>query len=275
MKKFAKAIIAVLALVCLVGACFALVACDPDKEEGNDAPQYDGKLIVATNAAFPPFEMVDENGNYVGIDMDIAREIGKIINYEVEIKDMEFDSVITSIETGVANIGMAGLTVNAERLEQVDFCDPYFEASQVVIAKKGSAIAAATNEDALISALEGKKIGFQIGTVGEYYVRGDEGWGFPGIANAEPTSFQNGAAAVLALNNGQIDAIVIDKAPAQQFVANNSDLVALVDIPLTVEEYAFAVAKGDTKTKELVNHAMEILKLKGTFDEIVAKYYQG
>lgn len=274
MKKFGKIIIAMLVLACLVGACFALVACDPDKGDDNSKPVYDGKLIVATNAAFPPFEMIDENGNYVGIDMELAYEIGKILNYEVEIKDMEFDSVVTSIETGVATIGMAGLTVNEERLEHVDFCDPYFEASQVVIAKAGSAIAAATGESSLIAALEGKKIGFQIGTVGEFYVRGDEGWGFPGIANATPTSFQNGAAAVLALNNGQIDAIVIDKAPAQQFVASNSGLVAIVDIPLTVENYAFAVKKGDTKTKNLVNYAMAILKEKGTFDEIVAKYYQ-
>lgn len=271
MKKFAKIIIATLLLACLAGACFALAACNPDGKNSANAPSYDGKLIVATNAAFPPFEMIGDDGSYIGIDMELAYEIGKILNYEVEIKDMEFDSVITSIETGVATIGMAGLSINQDRLKHVDFCEPYFEASQVVIAKAGSGIAAATDEASLISALEGKKIGFQIGTIGELYVRGD---GYPGIANATPTSFQNGAAAVLALNNGQIDAIVIDKAPAQQFVANNSGLVALTQIPLTVEEYAFAVKKGDTKTMNLVNYAMAILKEKGIFDEIVAKYYQ-
>lgn len=271
MKKFAKIIIATLLLACLAGACFALAACNPDGNNDADAPSYDGKLIVATNAAFPPFEMIGDDGSYIGIDMELAYEIGKILNYEVEIKDMEFDSVITSIETGVATIGMAGLSINQDRLQHVDFCEPYFEASQVVIAKAGSGIAAATDEASLISALEGKKIGFQIGTIGELYVRGD---GYPGIADATPTSFQNGAAAVLALNNGQIDAIVIDKAPAQQFVANNSGLVALTQIPLTVEDYAFAVKKGDTKTMNLVNYAMAILKEKGTFDEIVAKYYQ-
>ena len=274
MKKFGKIIIAMLLLACLAGACFALAACNPDKGDENAAPEYDGKLIVATNAAFPPFEMIGDDGSYIGIDMELAYEIGKILNYEVEIKDMEFDAVITSIETGVATIGMAGLTVSEQRLEHVDFCDPYFEASQVVITKADSSIAAATDEASLLAALEGKKIGFQIGTVGELYVRGDADWDFPGIANATPTSFQNGAAAVLALNNGQIDAIVIDKAPAQQFVANNTGLVALTEMPLTVENYAFAVKKGDTKTKNLVNYAMAILKEKGTFDEIVAKYYQ-
>ena len=262
MKKFGKIIIAMLLLACLAGACFALVACDPDKGDDNSKPVYDGDNVRTVNV-----DTVRYKSTPTRYGEPEARNDG-------EIKDMEFDSVVTSIETGVATIGMAGLTVNEERLKHVDFCDPYFEASQVVIAKAGSAIAAATDESSLIAALEGKKIGFQIGTVGEFYVRGDEGWDFPGIANATPTSFQNGAAAVLALNNGQIDAIVIDKAPAQQFVASNSGLVAIVDIPLTVENYAFAVKKGDTKTKNLVNYAMAILKEKGTFDEIVAKYYQ-
>ena len=125
MKKFGKIIIAMLVLACLVGACFALVACDPDKGNDNSKPVYDGKLIVATNAAFPPFEMIDENGNYVGIDMELAYEIGKILNYEVEIKDMAFDSVVTSIETGVATIGMAGVSANPARPAHVPFCAPY------------------------------------------------------------------------------------------------------------------------------------------------------
>lgn len=274
MKKFFKILVVALVLATVIGACFALTACDNNKDKNNNKSTYDGQLIVATNAAFPPFEMVDENGNFIGIDMELAYEIGKILNYEVIIKDMEFDSVISSIETGAANIAMAGLTVSEERLKSVDFCDEYFEASQVVIAKKGSAVATASDVDSLVAALEGKKVGFQNGTVGEYYVKGDEGWDFPGITGVVATGYTNGAAAVMALNNGQIDAIVIDKAPALQFVSKNSDLVALTSLPLTVENYAFAIKKGDTKMKTLVNSAMEILKAKGTFDAIVAKYYQ-
>lgn len=259
-------------VIAVVIACtFAFTACD--KNDGNKDTAYDGTLVVATNAAFPPFEMIDLEGNYVGIDMDLARAIGEVLNYKVVIKDMEFDSIIGAIEAGQANIAMAGMSVSAARLAHVDFCDDYFDAGQVVIAKNGSAIAAATSKEQLEGLLENKKIGFQNGTVGEYYVKGDADWEFDGVSGAEAIGYTSGAAAVLALNNGQIDCIVIDIEPAKQFVNANSGIAALTDIPVYTDSYAFAVKKGDTKTQALVNAAMVILKEKGTFDEIVNKYF--
>lgn len=268
MKKFVTLILAIaLVTVCLTG----LAACG--EKDTDIKAEYDGKLIVATNAAFPPFEMTDVDGSYIGIDMELAYEIGKILNYEVVINDMEFDSVLASVEAKTATIAMAGLTVNAKRLLTVDFCNAYFNASQIVIAKTGSAGATATTAEDLNNALKGKKIGFQNGTVGEFYVKGDADWGFDGIPGAVPSGFTNGAAAMLALTNGQIDYIVIDKLPAIEFVKKFSGTKALTDLPLTVEEYAFAVQKGDAKTKTMVNAAMEILKANGKFDKIVKKYF--
>lgn len=266
----------VLAIMLIIATCctcaFAFAACDT-KTDKNAETVYDGKLVVATNAAFPPFEMVDDNGNYIGVDMELAYAIGKVLNYEVEIKDMEFDSIISAIESGQATIGMAGMSVSAARLEHVDFCDEYFDAGQVVIAKSGSAIANATTVEGLEAAIVGKKIGFQNGTVGEYYVKGDSDWGFDGVKDATAIGYTNGAAAVLALNNGQIDCIVIDVEPAKEFVKANTGLVAMTSIPVYTDKYAFAVKKGDTKTQQMVNAALVILKQKGTFAEIVNKYF--
>lgn len=235
------------------------------------------KLIVATNAEFAPFEMLDESGNPVGIDMELAAEIAKIMGVEYEISDMNFDSVIGAVESKKCNIGMAGLTITQKRLEQVDFCDTYFEASQVVIAKADSAIAKVTTKDALDAALEGKTIGYQTGTVGDYYVNGDEDFEFEGIEGATGKGYNSGALAVIALQNGQIDAVIIDKVPAINLVNGKTDVVALTDdsFALTNEQYAFAVGKGNTELKEAVNAALKTLKDNGKFDEIVNKYFAG
>lgn len=267
-----KAITIILAISIIATCVFCLAACN--EENTQTEVTYDGTLTVATNAAFPPFEMTGVYDNdYIGIDMELAYEIGKILNYKVEIQDMAFESVLASLEAKTANVAMAGLTVSETRLLTVDFCDPYFNASQVVIAKNGSAGANATTSEALASALVGKKVGYQNSTVGEYYVEGDEEWGFDGIEDVVGTSFTNGAAAMMALTNGQIDYVIIDKLPALEFVKNFSGTVAKTDLPLTEEEYAFAVQKGDTKTKDMINAAMIILKANGKFQAIVDKYF--
>jgi polar amino acid transport system substrate-binding protein len=262
MKKLIKMF---MLLVCI--ACTAtLYSCAEDEE-------YEGTLVVATNCEFPPFEYVDTTGNYIGIDMELAAEIAKILNYKLEIKDMAFDSVLAALEAKQANIAMAGLTISEERKTKVDFCTPYFTANQVIIGKADSAaVTAATYEEA-IAALEGKKIGFQAGTVGQYFVEGDEDWEFDGISGATAMSFTSGAAAILALNNGQIDYVVIDKVPALQFVSKNTNLAVNLNVNLTEEEYAFAVQKGDEELLEKINAALQTLIENGKFDEIVSKYY--
>ena len=275
MKKFAKVIIAVLALVCLVGACFALVACDPDKEEG-------GKLVVATNCEFEPFEYLDDNGNPTGIDMDIAAALAKELGLTLEINDMPFESVVASVASGTCNIGIAGLTVNAERLESVDFTQTYFSSSQVVIAKSGDSILAIVVEDlededevaakvALIeSALNGKRIGVQNGTTGYSYVSGDSD-NYEGVAGATAVGYPSGALAVQAMLNGQVDYVIIDKVPAEKLVAAN-DGTELSNVVLTGEDYAFAVKKGNTEFLNKVNAALTKLIADGTIEEIFQKY---
>lgn len=275
MKKFAKVIIAVLALVCLVGACFALVACDPDKEEG-------GKLVVATNCEFEPFEYLDDNGNPTGIDMDIAAALAKELGLTLEINDMPFESVVASVASGTCNIGIAGLTVNAERLESVDFTQTYFSSSQVVIAKSGDSILDIVVEDfededevaakvALIeSALNGKRIGVQNGTTGYSYVSGDSD-NYEGVAGATAVGYPSGALAVQAMLNDQVDYVIIDKVPAEKLVAAN-DGTELSNVVLTGEDYAFAVKKGNTEFLNKVNAALTKLIADGTIEEIFQKY---
>ena len=275
MKKFAKVIIAVLALVCLVGACFALVACDPEKDEG-------GKLVVATNCEFEPFEYLDDNGNPTGIDMDIAAALAKELGLTLEINDMPFESVVASVASGTCNIGIAGLTVNAERLESVDFTQTYFSSSQVVIAKSGDSILDIVVEDfededevaakvALIeSALNGKRIGVQNGTTGYSYVSGDSD-NYEGVAGATAVGYPSGALAVQAMLNGQVDYVIIDKVPAEKLVAAN-DGTELSNVVLTGEDYAFAVKKGNTECLNKVNAALTKLIADGTIEEIFQKY---
>lgn len=261
MKKIVM--LTIVAILCLTSV-LAFTACTPT----------DNVLYVATNAEFAPFEYVDKDGELIGIDIELAYAIGEIMGYEVVISDMPFTSVLTALETRAANIAMAGLTISEDRLEKVDFCTPYFTANQVVIAKNGSEIANATTTEELLTLLENKKIGFQNGTVAEYFVEGDEGWEFDGIAGAEALGFKSGSLAVQALLTGGVDCVIIDQIPAQRLVQNNADkLTVLGDMPLTEEEYAFAIQKGDTALQTAVNNALQQLMDDGTFDEIVDKYY--
>ena len=170
-------------------------------------------------------------------------------------------------------LAMAGLTISEDRLEKVDFCTPYFTANQVVIAKNGSEIANATTTEELLTLLENKKIGFQNGTVAEYFVEGDEGWGFEGIAGAEALGYNSGSLAVQALLSDGLDCVIIDLIPAQRLVEGHTELTVLSEMPLTEEEYAFAIQKGDTALQTAVNNALQQLMDEGTFDEIVDKYY--
>lgn len=258
-----KALLLTIAAILCVSCVLAFTACTPS----------DKILVVATNAEFAPFEYTDKDGSLIGIDIELAYEIGEILGYEVKINDMPFTSVLAALETGAANIAMAGLTISEDRLEKVDFCTPYFTANQVVIAKNGSEIANATTTEELLTLLKNKKIGFQNGTVAEYFVEGDEGWGFEGIAGAEALGYNSGSLAVQALLSGGLDCVIIDLIPAQRLVEGHSELTVLSEMPLTEEEYAFAIQKGDTALQTAVNNALQQLMDDGTFDEIVDKYY--
>ena len=217
----------------------------------------DGKLHMATNAAFPPYEMVADDGTFEGIDVEIAGKIAEKLGLELVVDDMDFGSIITSVQTGKSDIAMAGLTVTEDRKKNVDFSDTYATGVQVVIVPEDSEIAT-------IDDLQGKLIGCQESTTGYIYCSDDYG-------EDMVTAFPNGANAVQALLSGKVDAVVIDSQPAQEFVAQNEGL-KILDTEYVTEDYAIGVSKDNTALRDAVNNALKELIDDGTVQSILDKY---
>lgn len=250
----------------VVGACFALTACSNDKNGLED-----GVLNVATNCEFDPFEFLDDDGNPVGIDIEIAAAIAEKLGVTLKITDMAFESVVGSVGSGAHDLAAAGLTVDEERKQSVDFSMSYFNSNQVVIAKSDDAILELTEVDDVESALAGKKIGVQNGTTGYKYASGDSD-DYDGVTDSDKVlGFASGALAVAALLNGQVDYVVIDAVPASKLVAANEGIAAS-SVVLTGEEYALAVKKGNSDLLEKVNAALQELIDDGTLEAIFNKY---
>lgn len=221
-----------------------------------------GTLHMLTNAAFAPYEFVDDNNEVAGIDAEIAKAIADKLGMELKITDMAFDSLIPALQSGSGDIILAGLTVTEERKESVDYTDSYATGVQVIIVPNDSAIASPDD-------LTGKKIGVQSGTTGDQYCSAPAEEG--GYGEEAVQRYDNGALAVTALVNGQVDAVVIDREPAKNLVSANEGL-KILDTEYTNEDYAAAVLKGNTALLEQVNQAISELKADGTIDEIIAKY---
>lgn len=248
----------VLSLLLVTACVFSMAACGSKKDDASNSGAEDSKketLVMATNAEFPPYEYY-EGKDVVGIDADIAAAIAEEMGMELKIEDMAFDSIITAVTSGKADIGAAGMTVTEDRLENVDFTDTYATATQVIIVKEDSTIAGPDD-------LNGKKIGVQLGTTGDIYA--DD------IEDAEVERYNKGFEAVQALQQGKIDAVVIDGEPAKQFVKEAEGL-KILDEAFTEEEYAIAVKKGNDELTDKINDALANLKESGKLDEIVAKY---
>lgn len=233
----------------------------------------EGTLTVSTNAAFAPFEY-KENGEFKGIDMEIAKYIADKMNMKLKVEDMEFDSVLTAVASGNADIGMAGLTINDKRKETNDFCTPYYNASQYVVARIGdTSLDACTTIAEVEAILAGKKIGTQNGTTGYFYVSGNADFDYPGIPGATAMPFGNGALAAMDLINKNCDYVVIDNMPAKILVEKQSDKLKLIPISLTDESYAFAVKKGNDSLRNKVNEIMAEMTANGELAKIIAKYF--
>ena len=215
-----------------------------------------GKLTMATNATFPPYEMTTDSGEIEGIDVDTAKAIAEKLGLELQIDDMEFDAALLSVQQGKADIVMAGVTVTDERKAVMDFSDSYATGIQSIIVPNDSDIASPDD-------LAGKKIGTQRGTTGYIYCSDDFG-------DDAVVAYDSGLTAVQALNNGQVDAVVIDNAPATEYVAANPGLKVL-DTSYAEEDYAIGMAKGSA-LEDAVNKALEELKADGTLQAIVDKY---
>lgn len=227
-----------------------------DVASGEFTTAEEGKLIMATNAYFPPYEFY-EGGEVVGIDAEISAAIAEKLGLTLVIEDMEFNSIITAVQSGKADIGAAGMTVSEDRLVNVDFSDSYATGKQVIIVTEDSDIAAP--ED-----LEGKKVGVQESTTGDIYISGDYG-------DDAVERYNKGSEAVLALSQGKVDAVVIDSEPAKSFVAENAGL-KILETEYVVEDYAICINKENPELTKAINAALAELKADGTLQSIIDKY---
>ena len=268
--------------LCMV---FALAACGEPASEPSDAPVSDapeaseapaseapetetptdaeggltiveGKLTMSTNAQFPPYEMTTDDGGFEGIDVEIATAIAEKLGLELDILDMDFDSALLAVQQGKSDIVMAGVTVNEDRQLVMDFTDSYATGVQVIIVKEGS--------DVTIDNMGEGLIGTQRGTTGNIYCTDDYG-------EEHVVAYDDGFTAVQALVNGQVDCVVIDNAPAQEFVKNNAGL-AILDTEYANEDYAIGVNKGNSALLDAINGALEELIADGTVQSIIDKY---
>jgi len=256
MKKLTSVIcLALCAMLCLSGIAFAESA-----TPNVDAIKAAGKIVMLTNAAFPPFEYLgdelneDGTAKVVGVDADIAAEIAKDLGVELEIVDMDFDGIILAVQSGKGDFGAAGMTVKPEREEMVNFSIKYVKSSQYILVKAGSDIKTAAD-------LEGKTIGVQLGTTGDFYAT-DE------VPGATVMPYKDAVTASLDLANGRIDAVITDELPAKSIAASNEALI-LIDEVLTEEEYAIAVAKEKTDLLEAINTTITRLQEEGLIEVFI------
>lgn len=255
MKKLTKPIALALALLMLLGM---LSAC-AKKQSAVEKIKAAGKIVMLTNAAFPPFEYLGDDNKPAGVDVELAQAIADELGVTLEVIDMDFDPIVTAIQSGQGDIGVAGMTNTEERRKSIDFSIDYVSTTQMIIVQEGSAIKTADD-------LIGKTIGVQMGTTGDLFATDM-------IEDANIQRFKTGPDAGLALQNGQIEAIVIDAMPAAQIASASSGLVVLAE-PLTEEQYAIAIAKENTDLKEVVNKVLQRLLDDGTVDALIAKHLQ-
>ena len=225
-------------------------------ESGEFTTVTEGILTMGTNAAFPPYEFYDGE-DIVGIDAEIAGLLAEKLGLTLEIVDMDFSTMVTSVQTGGVDIGLAGMTVTEERLENVNFTDSYATGVQVIIVKEDSDIAS-------VDDLEGKLIGVQEGTTGYQYCSEDYG-------EENVLAYTNGATAVQNLVQGAVDCVVIDEQPALSFVEANEGL-KILDTEYVIEDYAAAVSKENTALLDALNAALKELQEDGSIQKILDKY---
>ena len=222
-----------------------------------------GKLHMSTNAEFPPYEMLDDSGVPIGIDVEVAGAIAQKLGLELVVDDMGFDAALLAVQNGQSDIAMAGITVSEDRLAKMDFTDSYATGVQVVIVKEGS--------DVTMDNLGEKMIGTQMGTTGYIYASDTVENG--GYGEDHVIGYETGAVAVQALISCQVDAVIIDNLPAQSYVeANAAAGLTILEGTWVEEDYAIGLQKGNTDLMAAVNGALNELKADGTFQGIVDKY---
>ncbi len=279
MKKTSIIIVATLLVVASLALCFA--GCDSRNlaTESIDDIKASGELVVSTSANFPPFEY-KEGSEFVGWDMDIARYFAAKLGVKLVVVDTDFDGVLSGVAAGKAHIGMAGISQNPERDKNLDFSDDVFDSSQMIIIRKGDT----RIQDAFD--LEGMIVGAQSATVGYDLANMKESWAYeldengnaildkpilgkPQKANPYPT----GAEAILNLISENVDAVILDKYPAETICAMYPDQVEILSEPIFEDKYAFAVAEGNTELAQWINDTIAEMKQNGEWDKITNKHF--
>lgn len=260
-------------ILCVMMAAVALTGCSSNKQDV-DSIKKAGKIIMATNAEFPPYEY-RSNNEVVGIDVDIAKAIAEELGVELEIQDIEFDTVITSVKNGKVAMGLAGITVTPERAEEVDFSVSYATSTQYIIVKNDVTVNT-------VADLAGMKIGVQLGTTGDFVVSDEINGYYDDDGNktadgalentgATVVQYANASLAAAAISAGKIDAVVVDKLPAELISSNYSGFKTVkflyADGSDTEESYAICVAKGNDSLLEVINKVLADLKNNGKIDE--------
>lgn len=279
-KLFSKIMVAGLILTAMASftACTDNTAKNADKQtvnETNDfkeekeaeAPKEEKQeasekkvIVMGTNAEFEPFEYRVEGNKVEGFDVEIAEKVAEKLGAELVIEDVTFEGLLPLLESGKIDFIAAGFTYKEERAKSADFSDTYFNAKQTIIVKEDN------NDINEIADLDGKIIGCQMGTTGMDIAEED-------IDARDVIAFDKGVSAVIDLQNGKLDAVILDNEPATRLVAANSGL-KLLDLAFEPEEYVIAVKKGDTELLNAINEVIEELKESGEYDQLVAKYFE-
>lgn len=266
-----KKVLSILAVIAIAASFLTFAGCGQKAE--------DTVLDMATNAAFPPYEFKGDDGNFAGIDIEIAEKIAEKLGMTLKVHDVDFDTIISGVQTNKFDMGMAGMTVTEERQKSVNFSKTYATGVQAVIVKADSEY---TSYEDFYTGFEGEgddmkpagtkqgiKIGVQQGTTGDIYCSDVPAkWGF-GMENV--TQYKTGAEAVEALKGGKVTAVIIDNEPAKSFVAANEGL-KILEGAYTEEDYAICVAKKNTELLDKINKALDELIADGTVAAIVEKY---
>ena len=214
------------------------------------------EIIMVTEAGFAPYEYY-ENGEIVGVDVAIAKEIAKELGKKLVVKNVDFDSIVSELKSGKADFAAAGMSITEERKKQVDFTIEYVTSNQVVVVKKDSSL----ND---ITQLDGKRIAVQLGTVGDSYVTEN-------YKNSEINRQKKFLVAAEAVKNNKADCIVMDQIPAQQLVSQNPELKILDGI-LFKDSYGMAVKKGNTELLDTKNTVLQRLRDEGKIEEYIIEY---
>ena len=255
-----KKIFAILMVLIMAAATLALAGCGGDSNGGGESGSNRETLTMATNADFPPFEFINDAGEYDGFDVHLARAIADYLDMDLVINNMAFEAVLVAVETGQADVAIAAITITPERAEAVNFTVPYFETTLVAIVMEDSDI---TSLDQLTEA----NIAVQLGTTSDVFVE-DE------LPDANVTRLSSPPTTVLELTTGRADAIVIDLEVANQFINDHPGL-RILDDPLGMESYGMAVNRDNAELLDDINRALESLKASGEYDRIWDMFFGG